>query len=152
MMTANTDTNPQVTPSPPPSVVSPIKAYDYVDMSKTPQSKTSFLAKTDPPARPKNKLDERSHKNIEHEHMNITVWYYTKKVLSFLVFSVVWTLLNFAIGVGIRIITQLPTKISVSIRVIQVLKYLYYFCAICIEFIRGGLKSKTSHIQNRYAR
>jgi len=138
MTTTNTDTNPQVTPSPL-SVVSP-KAHDFVDLiSKKQQKARSF----DPPS--------RRGENC-HRHHNITVWYYTKQVLSFLVFSVVWTLFNVATGVGIRIITRLPTKISVSIRVIQVLKYLYYFSVLCIGFIRSGLKSKTNHVQNRYAR
>lgn len=142
MITSNTDTNPQVTPSPPSVVRSPIK---------TPQPKTSFLAKNDPPARPKNKLYER--RLDVDKHMNFAVWYHMKQVFSFLVFSVLWTLLNFAIGVGIRIITRLPTKISVSIRVIKVVNWLYCFSfMLCIGFIRGGLKSKTSHIQNRYAR
>ena len=147
----NTITNPQVTPSPPSVERCPIKAYDYVDLTSKRKQQQNNDNNIDPPARPKNKLLYERRLDVG-KHMNITVWYYTKKVLSFLIFSVVWTLINFATGVGIRIITRLPTKISVSIRVIQVLKYLYYFCAICIEFIRGGLKSKTSHIQNRYAR
>ena len=148
----NTETNPQVTPSPP-SVVSPIKAYVFVDLtSKRKQQQNNIHMNIDPPeARPKNKLYKR--RLDVDKHMNFAVWYHTKQVLSFLVFSVLWTLLNFAIGVGFRIVSRLSIKISVSIRVIKVVNWLYCFSfLLCIGFIRGGLKTKTSHIQNRYAR
>lgn len=145
MMTANTDW-----PSPP-SVVSPIKAYDYVDLTSSKRKKQNN--NIDPPeARSKNKLLYEWRLDIDLEHMNYTAWYHIKQVFNFLVFSVIWTLLNFATGVGIRIIIRLPTKISISIRVIKVVNWLYYFSVLCIGFIRSGLKTKTSHIQNRYAR
>ena len=146
MTTTNADTNQKVTPSPPPSVVSPIKAYVFVDLTSKKQQQN-----IDPPARPKNKLLYERRLDVD-KHINFAVWYHTKQVFGFLIFSVVWTLLNFAIGVGIRIVIRLPTKISVSIRVIKVVNWLYYFSVLCIGFIRSGLKSKTNHVQNRYAR
>jgi len=152
-MTANTDTNPQVTPSPP-SVVSPIKAYDYVDLTKKRKQQQNNMNMIDPPARSKN-IDPPARPISGHRHnnMNVAAWYHIKQVFNFLVFSVVWTLLNFATGVGIRIINRLPTKISISIRVIKVVNWLYYFSAmLCIGFIRSRLNSKTIHVQNRYAR
>ena len=140
----NTETNPQVTPSPP-SVVSPTKAYAFVDLT----SKRNI----DPPARSKNIVPPARPISGHRHHIDITVWYYTKQVFVFLVFSVLWTLINIAIRVCIRIVTRLPTKISVSIRVIKVVKYVYFFSVmLCIGFFRSGLKTKTIHIQNRYAR
>ena len=99
----------------------------------------------DPPARPISGCHR-------HNNMNFAVWYHMKRVLSFLVFSVLWTLLDFAIGAGFRIVSRLSIKISISIRVIKVVNWLYYFSVLCIGFIRGRLKTKTDLVQNRYAR
>ena len=133
----------------PPSVVSPIKAKDYVDL--TSKRKQQQNMNIDPPSPPKNELLYERRLDVD-KHINFAVWYHTKQVFGFLIFSVVWTLLNLAMKVGIRIITRLPTKISSSIRVIKVVKYIYFSAMLCIGFIRSRLNSKTIHVQNRYAR
>ena len=155
MMTANTDTNPQVTPSPPSFVRSPIKAYALTSRQAkmTKNNKRQKARPFDPPSRPKNKLLYERRLDIVLEHMNYAAWYHIKQVFSFLIFTVLCTLLSLATRVGIRIVTRLPIKISISIKVIKVVNWLHYFSAVlCVGFIRSGLKTETSHVQNQYAR
>ena len=146
MMTA-TDTNLQVTPSPP-SVVSPIKAYNYVDLTRKKQNNNN-----DPPARSKNNLgtsEEDDRITTDNSTSSVVVW---KQVISFLSLLTL-TLCTIVCYLINRVMNQLPIKIDIVKKVLEVTVLIHKTLPLAEGFtlIRGWLKTKTSHVQNQYAR